>query len=61
MIRYGRWKMTYSLDDAGYGEDGSLYDLDNDADELYNLYTQPDYTSVVMKLKERVASWQEMA
>ncbi len=53
--------MTYSLDDAGYGEDGSLYDLDNDADELYNLYTQPDYTSVVMELKERVASWQEMA
>lgn len=58
MVRHGRWKMSCSLYDAGYGEDGDLYDLDNDPQELHNLFGHPDYQAVVADLRNTIAAWQ---
>ena len=60
MVRDRRWKMSYSLYDAGYGEDGSLYDLEEDPKELHNLYSQTDCKPVIHDLKEKIAAWQKM-
>ena len=61
MVRHGRWKLAYSLTGAGYGEDGSLYDLDADPNELHNLHSRPECAKVVATLKRRIATWQALA
>jgi len=58
MIRRGQWKLSYSLYDAGYGEDGALYDLDNDPGELHNLFGSADHKAVITDLKQQIATWQ---
>jgi len=59
MVRKGKWKMWYSLRDGGFGEDGALFDLENDPLELKNLYNKPECRDVVGELKREIAQWQE--
>ena len=58
IVRHGQWKLGVSLYDAGYGEDGSLYDLERDPGELRNLYTDPASAPIGAELKERITAWQ---
>lgn len=59
MIRQNQWELVYSLNDAGYGEDGALFDLQADPHELTNLYYEADCQGTVRELKARVTEWRE--
>ncbi|NOY74235.1 MAG: DUF4976 domain-containing protein, partial [Kiritimatiellaeota bacterium] len=61
MCRSDRWKLSYSLEDAGYGEDGSLYDLKSDPFELVNLFEAPDCQDIIKSLKNEIEQWQEIS
>ncbi len=52
MIRDGRWKYTYWVDDAA-----ELYDLSSDPEELHNLAARPDCAGKVKGLHEKLMAW----
>ena len=60
VIRHGRWKLGYSLHDAGLGDDGSLYDLHNDPGEMHNLFAHRDCGEIVAELRKQISQWQAM-
>ena len=59
MIRCEPWKLSYSLHDAGYGEDGALYNLNDDPGELHNFFSSTDHKAIITDLKNQIAAWQE--
>jgi choline-sulfatase len=53
MLRRGRWKLNYSLDDAP-----ELYDLETDPGELHDLAADPSHAPVREALRARLlARW----
>jgi len=52
MVRLGDWKLVYDV--MGRGE---LYDLSRDPGELDNLYDDPAYAAVRIKLLEEMLRW----
>jgi choline-sulfatase len=57
MLRRGRYKLNYSLDDAP-----ELYDMTDDPEELRNLAADPAYRRVLEELRTRLlANWDPVA
>ncbi len=52
MIRDGRYKYSYWVNDIA-----ELYDLERDPEELNNLAPDPNYTSVIERLRQRLFAW----
>lgn len=52
MIRDGRWKYTYWVDDLA-----ELYNLSSDPEELHNLARSPDHAAKVRELHEKLFAW----
>ncbi len=50
-IRTKRWKYIHYFEDP---EEFELYDIQNDPNEVNNLYSNPAYTDVVAQLKEKM-------
>lgn len=59
MIRQGNWEFIHSLNDAGYGEDGALFDLEAAPFELENLYHEPERQDIVAELRRLTLEWIE--
>jgi arylsulfatase A-like enzyme len=53
MIRDGEWKLVHYLED----EDGELYHLANDPDEVRNLWNEPAAASVKERLTRELLRW----
>jgi choline-sulfatase len=57
MLRSGRYKLNYSLDDAP-----ELYDLEADPGELRDVAADPAYRTVLEDLRTRLlANWEPVA
>lgn len=57
-VRFGPWRMTYYPQPLFEGQfEGELYNLQDDPDELNNLYDQPDYASIVTQGKNLILDW----
>ncbi len=52
MLRTRRWKFNYYP-----GNGGELYDLENDPEELRNLYSDPSHQETVREMKGRLLDW----
>jgi choline-sulfatase len=52
MIREGRLKYTYWVDDLP-----ELYDLSSDPQELHNLASSPKYAATVRELRDKLFAW----
>jgi arylsulfatase A-like enzyme len=50
-IRTNRWKYIHYFEDP---EEFELYDIQNDPEEMNNLYANPAYRDVVAQLRERL-------
>ncbi len=58
MIRTDEWNMSVHYpQDPVYGPDGSLFDLVEDPAETRNLYYDPKYRDVAIKLRQRIIDW----
>ncbi|MEO7652485.1 MAG: sulfatase-like hydrolase/transferase, partial [Bryobacteraceae bacterium] len=52
MVRTRRWKLNYYP-----GNDGELYDMENDPDETRNLIASPEHQKQVQELKASILDW----
>lgn len=52
MLRTRRWKFNYYS-----GNGGELYDLENDPEELHNLYSDAGHQATVREMKGRLLDW----
>ena len=57
MVRHDGWKLECNYGDSDYGEDGALYNLEDDPDELNNLFGQAEFESQKDRLKQIVNDW----
>ncbi len=55
-VRTDRYKLIHFYNDIDVWE---LYDLENDPDEMNNIYNVPENTDLIIELKEQLASLQE--
>jgi arylsulfatase A-like enzyme len=61
MVRHDGWKLDCNYGPSDYGDDGALYDLRADPDELDNLFDKPEHQSKVDQLKQIVQAWLDQA
>jgi arylsulfatase A-like enzyme len=59
MVRSDRWKLVeiYGSDDAEGGNEGMLFDLENDPREVVNLWSDPEHFEVRTELREVLLQW----
>ena len=55
MVRDRRWKLVHFTD----SDEGQLFDLDDDPEEVKNLWHAPECHAVRQKLVGRIAAWRE--
>ena len=61
MVRQDGWKLDCNYGESDYGEDGALYDLTSDPQELVNLFDQPEHRPKIDQLKQVVQQWLDAA
>lgn len=65
MIRTDRWKLVLYLDKDGHpldnGKRHELFDLQNDPDELTNLYGKPSVAAIQQQLDKQLRAWMREA
>lgn len=54
MVRRDGWKLECNYGESDYGEDGALYDLGADPNELTNLFGHAEHQLRVDQLKQVV-------
>jgi hypothetical protein len=54
MVRQGRWKLDCNYGPSDYGEDGALYDLEQDPKELVNLFGRSEHRQEIERLQKLV-------
>jgi len=54
MVRHGGWKLECNYGPSDYGEDGALYDLEQDPKELVNLFDDAGHQQQVQRLQKLV-------
>ncbi|MBL7152727.1 MAG: sulfatase-like hydrolase/transferase [Phycisphaerae bacterium] len=57
MVRTKEWKLIYFMDERAEDKDGALYNLNNDPDELVNLYNNKEYAKVIERLEKLAQKW----
>ena len=59
MVRSDCWKLVeiYGSDDAEGGNEGMLFDLENDPREVVNLWSDPEHFEVRTELREVLLQW----
>lgn len=53
MVRDERYKLTHFVD----REDGLLFDLKHDPNEMYNLWDDPNYAEIKIQLIQKICNW----
>ena len=61
MVRQDGWKLDCNYGESDYGEDGALYDLKADPQELVNLFDRPEHRPKIDQLKQVVQQWLDVA
>jgi arylsulfatase len=53
MVRSNEWKLVHFIDE----DDGQLFDLVNDPDEVKNLWSDPDYADTKSEMLTELREW----
>jgi len=60
MLRDERYKLTVYLNPVGSKEpiEGQLFDMDNDENELHNLWNSPGHRDIRLRLTAKLLGWE---